>query len=193
MHTFTHIAAFVFILFSLSFLVSAIPTAPRTLGAIYPPAGEDAISAILIKLCLRDLEVKIKALLGCGTLPELKLAIKVLIGLFQPCADELLKVDANVTISAKAKASIVTCVCSIITLLVKVCAEVSVKFGIVVVVDLFAELDVCLKALLVNLNICIAGVLVLIVKTLAQATVGLLFNIHFELCSAVLGLKGIAL
>ncbi|KAG8698635.1 hypothetical protein FRC09_007122 [Ceratobasidium sp. 395] len=187
MHTFTHIAAFVFILFSLSFLVSAIPTAPRTLGAIYPPAGEDAISAILIKLCLRDLEVKIKALLGCGTLPELKLAIKVLIGLFQPCADELLKVDANVTISAKAKASIVTC------LLVKVCAEVSVKFGIVVVVDLFAELDVCLKALLVNLNICIAGVLVLIVKTLAQATVGLLFNIHFELCSAVLGLKGIAL
>ncbi|KAG8778472.1 hypothetical protein FRC12_024976 [Ceratobasidium sp. 428] len=188
MHTFTRIAAFAFILFSLSFLVSAIPTAPRhTLGAIYLPTGGDAVSAIFIKLCV-NLEAKIKALYGCGTLVELEAALNVLLTLFGGCADELLKVDVDVVVSAEAKASIVACVCSIITLLVKVCAEVSVKFGIIAVVGLYAKLDLCLKVLLVNLNICIGGILALIVKSLTGATIGLLAKVHLKLCLSVLGL-----
>ncbi|KAG8679490.1 hypothetical protein FRC08_016952, partial [Ceratobasidium sp. 394] len=137
MHAFSRIAAFVFVLLSLSFLVSALPAAPRTLGSVCGVTGTDAVSAIIAKLAA-EVEVKINALLGCGTKAELSAAIDVLVGLFKGCAEDLLKVGAGISITVEAKASIVACICSIITLLAKVCAQVSVKFGILVVLTLFA-------------------------------------------------------
>ena len=41
---------------------------------------------------------------------------------------------------------------------------VSAKFGIVVVLALFAKIDLCLQLLLVNLGVCIDGVVVLVAK-----------------------------
>lgn len=48
--------------------------------------------------------------------------------------------------------------------------QVAAKLGIWVVIGLFVKIDVCLKLLLVNLNICIGGILVLIVKGYARFT-----------------------
>ncbi|KAG8694793.1 hypothetical protein FRC08_008253, partial [Ceratobasidium sp. 394] len=70
---------------------------------------------------------------------------------------------------------------------------VSVKFGILVVLTLFAKIDICLKLLLVNLNICIGGILTLIAEALASATVGVLGQIHLSACLSVLGLGGLSL
>ncbi|QRV72101.1 hypothetical protein RhiJN_00115 [Ceratobasidium sp. AG-Ba] len=192
MLTFTRLAGFAFVLLSLSFLVSAVPVATRTYASICAPTGNDAVSLLFLKL-QADIEAKIHALLACGTKAELQVAVGVLVALFKGCSDELLKIGAGVTIDVEAQASIVACVCSIITLLVQVCAQVSVKLGIWVVIGLFAKIDICLKLLLVNLNICIGGILVLIVKGLSGVTLGLLAQIHLGGCLGLFNMTGLSL
>ncbi|KAG8694645.1 hypothetical protein FRC08_008344 [Ceratobasidium sp. 394] len=187
MHALARVAAFVFVLLSLSFLVSALPSSPRTLGAISGVTGTDPVSLVFAKLVI-DLEVKIKALLACATIVELDVAIKALIVALKGCSDELHKIGAGVAVDVEAKASIVLCICSIIKLIAEVCVHITVKFGLVAIVSLLAEIDLCLKVLLFNLNICIDGICVLIVKALASVTVELLVKAHLKLCLGVLGL-----
>ncbi|KAG9084108.1 hypothetical protein FRC06_004205, partial [Ceratobasidium sp. 370] len=154
MHAFTRVAAFIFFLLSLSFLVSALPSSPRTPDAISGVIGTDPVSITLAKFVV-EIGAKVNAL---------PIAIDVLVEVINGCANELLKVSAGVEVTVEAKASIVACICSIITLIAKVCAVVSVKFGLFVVLGRLAKIDVCVKLLLVNLNICIAGILSLILK-----------------------------
>jgi hypothetical protein len=52
---------------------------------------------------------------GCATLVELEAAVHVLVGLFQTCADELLKVGAGVAVDVEAQVSIVAGVAAIIS------------------------------------------------------------------------------
>ncbi|KAF8600700.1 hypothetical protein BDV93DRAFT_510724 [Ceratobasidium sp. AG-I] len=184
MSAFTRIAVFAALMLSLSYLVSAIPTPAIT--------GTDAVSLVCAKLFL-ELEVKIKALLGCGTVTELTVIINALVALFQGCADELLKLGAGAVVSVEAQASIVACFAATITLLVKVCAAVSVKFGLTIVLVLFAKLDVVLQLCLVNLNTCIGGILVLIAKAIASATFGVMAQVHLKLCLSLFGITGLGL
>ncbi|KAH7332944.1 hypothetical protein B0J17DRAFT_721746 [Rhizoctonia solani] len=130
-----------------------------------------------------NVEAKIKVLLACVTMTDLKFAIKALVTVLQTCADNLLKIDAGVVVDVDAKASIVTCISAIIILLVKVCLQLSVRFGITVVAALFADIDVCLQSVLVNLNICVDGILVLIAKALVLVTL--------HVCAEVLGKLGL--
>ncbi|KAG9096656.1 hypothetical protein FS749_008040 [Ceratobasidium sp. UAMH 11750] len=187
MHTLARVAAFVFVLLSLSFLVSALPSSPRTLGAISSVTGTDPVSLVFAKICF-DLEAKIKALLACTTIVELDGAFKAVIVVLTGCSDELFKIGAGVTVDLEAKASIVLCICSIIKLIAEVLVQITVKFGLVAIVTLIAKIDLCLKVLLFNLNICIDGILVLIFKALASVTVSLLVKLQLNLCLGVLGL-----
>ncbi|KAF8597371.1 hypothetical protein BDV93DRAFT_562408, partial [Ceratobasidium sp. AG-I] len=123
----------------------------------------------------------------------LAVAVEVLVALFKGCADELLKIGAGVVVSTEAHASIVACFVATITLLVKVCAAVSIKFGLAAVIVLFAKIDVVLRLCLINLNICVGGILVLIAKAIASATVGVMAQVHLKLCLSVLGLTGVSL
>jgi hypothetical protein len=52
---------------------------------------------------------------ACKSLVELTVAVDVLVVLFKGCADELLKVGTGVAVSVEAKAEIVACAASIIT------------------------------------------------------------------------------
>lgn len=52
---------------------------------------------------------------ACTTLADLEAHVKILVAVFQGCADELLKVGANVAVDVEAKASIVACIAAIIT------------------------------------------------------------------------------
>ncbi|KAG8727171.1 hypothetical protein FRC10_006398, partial [Ceratobasidium sp. 414] len=158
MHSFTRVATFIFLLLSLSFLASTFPIAPRTTTS------------------------------KSKSMRSLSVAIDALVALFKLCAHDLLKVGAAVSITADAKANTVACICSIITLLAIACAQVSAKSGIVVVLSLFAKIDLCLKFLLANLNICVGGILALIAKTIASAAVGVLGQIHLSACLSVLSL-----
>ncbi|KAG8736998.1 hypothetical protein FRC10_008659 [Ceratobasidium sp. 414] len=187
MHALTRVAAFVFVLLSLSFLVSALPASPRTLVVIRGVTATDPISLVLAKFVV-DLEPKIKALSTCITIAELRAAINILIVLFKGCSDDLLKIGAGVFITVEAKTSIVVCICSIIKLLAQICLQVTVKFGILATLPLLAEIDLCLSVLLINLNVCIGGILVLIAQALDSVTAGVLVNICFTLCLGLLSL-----
>ncbi|KAG8791262.1 hypothetical protein FRC12_009743, partial [Ceratobasidium sp. 428] len=114
MHAFTRVAAFVFVLLSLSFLVSALPALPRTFGSTCAPNGTDPVSVIIGKLAV-EIEVKINALLGCGTKAELIVAIDALIACIKVYMADLVKVGAGIVITVEAKASIVASVVSIIS------------------------------------------------------------------------------
>ncbi|KAG9123625.1 hypothetical protein FRC07_014480 [Ceratobasidium sp. 392] len=190
MHAVTRIVAFVFVLLSLSFLVSALPAAPRTLGTICVPTGTDAVSVVVAKLAA-EIEVKINALLGCGTKSELFVAVDALVALFKGCADELLKVGAGVSLTVEAKASIIASICEMISLLAKVCVQIHAKFGVSAIIGLLAKIDLGLKPVLVNLNVCIGGVLTLIAKSLASTTVGILSQVQLYSSLSVLGLGGL--
>ncbi|KAF8595009.1 hypothetical protein BDV93DRAFT_564829 [Ceratobasidium sp. AG-I] len=168
MSTFTRIAVFAALMLSLSYLVSALPAS----------VVDGQVPATIV---------------GCGTMAELTTAADILVGVFKGCAEELIKSSASVSVSVEAQASIVACFASIIALLVKVCAAVSVKFGPTAVLVVFAKIDVAVRLCLFNLNICVNGILVLIAKAIPSATVGVMPQFHLKLCLNVLGLVGVSL
>ncbi|KAH7332926.1 hypothetical protein B0J17DRAFT_721704 [Rhizoctonia solani] len=187
MPSFVQFAGLAAVVLSLGYFASA---APASLGLFAPVnlscTGEDPISLVIVKL-LVDLEAKINALSACGSIAELNVAVDVLVALFKGCADDLLKIGTDVAVTVEAQASIVACIAGIITLLVRACIAVTLKFGLSVVIAIFAKIDIALQLLLVNLNICIGGILVLIAKAIASVTVGLLAQVQLKLCLGVLG------
>ncbi|CAE7152945.1 unnamed protein product [Rhizoctonia solani] len=188
MPSFVQFAGLAAVVLSLGYFATA---APVTLGLFAPVKlsciGTDEVSLLLAKLIL-GLDAKINALTSCGSLAELNVAVDVLVALFKGCADDLLRIGAGVVVTVEAQASIVACIAGIITLLVRACIAVTLKFGLVAVVTIFAKIDVALQLLLVNLNICIGGIIALIAKAIASVTVGLLAQVQLKLCLGVLGL-----
>ncbi|KEP51796.1 putative transmembrane protein [Rhizoctonia solani 123E] len=183
MSSFVRFAGFAAVILSLGLFATALPLLNANIVAC---VGVDAVCISLKKLVL-DLavEAKIKALLACVTIAELEIAVKALVAVFQGCADELLDIGADVVVEADAKLSIIACVASIITLLVQVLVQVCLKFGIAATVTLCAQIDVVVRLLLVNLNICIDGIVTLIVKALATVIVTLCAQVKLDLCVAL--------
>lgn len=184
MSSFTRFAGVAVVLLSLGFLVTALPATRASIPAI---TGTDAVSVVCAELFVK-LEACINALSACKTYAELEAAVNALIVLLKGCTNDLITVGADVVVEAEAKTNIVTCVVAAITLLLQVCLQISVKFGITVVAVLLAKIDVCLKELLVALNICIEGIVIVIVKALGSVAIGLLVKLNLNLCLGVLGI-----
>jgi hypothetical protein len=114
---------------------------------------------------------------------DLAAKVEVLVADVTACAKAILAIGANIEIDAAVKADIAVKVAAIIAVslapsipsiffsltvlfqvIVKACLSVSVKFGIFVVLALLAKIDICLQLLLINLGICIDGIVVLVAK-----------------------------
>ncbi|CAE6451159.1 unnamed protein product [Rhizoctonia solani] len=185
MSSFLRFAGAAAIVLSLGLFASALPLLSVN-AKIQAVVGVDAVCAVFHKLVVDlAIEAKIKALLACATIAELEVAVKALVAVLKICADDLLKVGAGVVVAADAKLSIIACVCSIITLLVQVLVQVCLKFGVAATASLCAQIDVCLRLLLVNLGICITGIVELIVKALATVIVTLCAQVKLDLCVAL--------
>ncbi|CUA77104.1 hypothetical protein RSOLAG22IIIB_12553 [Rhizoctonia solani] len=185
MSSFLRFAGAAAVVLSLGLFATALPVIvvnAKVVGVVGVDAVCAALTKLVVDLCI---EAKIKALLTCGTLAELEVAVKALIAVCQICADDLIKIGANVSVTADAQLSIIACVCSIITLLVQVLVQVCLKFGIAATVTLCAQIDVVVRLLLVNLNICIDGIVGLIVKALATVIVTLCAQVKLDLCVAL--------
>ncbi|KAH7332943.1 hypothetical protein B0J17DRAFT_140446 [Rhizoctonia solani] len=185
MSSFVRFAGLAAIVLSLGLFASAAPLLVN--NKIHAVVGVDAVCAVFTKLIV-DLciEAKIKALLGCATMSELEVACKALVATFQICADDLLKIGAGASVNAEAKLSIIACVVSLVTLLVQVLVQVCLKFGIAATASLCAQIDVVLRLCLENLNICIHGIMILIVKDLAAVIVTLCAQVKLDLCATLL-------
>ncbi|CAE6485775.1 unnamed protein product [Rhizoctonia solani] len=158
MISFVRFAGVVAVLFSLGLVVSAIPIDRIHITAA---TGTDVVSRLCAKLVLEDkLEAKLKALLSCTNVGDLKIQIAVVAVLFQNCADQLLTIGAGVQLDTNATHSLVACLISIITLTVQVFATLTLKFGIFVC----AGIDDALRLFLVNIGICVDGLIGLVAK-----------------------------
>ncbi|KAF8710557.1 hypothetical protein RHS03_01692, partial [Rhizoctonia solani] len=183
MSSFIRFAGATALVLSLGLFVSALPLVYANLKVA---VGTDAVSCSFKKMIIDlALDAKIKALLVCGSIEELEVAVVALVTLFKGCTDDLVKLGAGVVIDANAKLSLVACVASIITLLVQVLVQVCLKFGIAATVHICAQIDVAIRALLVALNICVDGILVLVVQALATVIVTLCAQVKLDLCLAL--------
>ncbi|KAG8684304.1 hypothetical protein FRC11_012293 [Ceratobasidium sp. 423] len=192
MSSFLRIAGATALFVSLGLFARAAPLGLFVPAEINALVSTDAISCALNKLIVdAQIVAKIQACLNVESLVDLKVAVGVCVDLIKACADELLKIGAGVNVDVAAKADIVACVAAIITLLVRVCLQLTLKFGVAAVATIFADIDVCLKLLLVNLNICIDGVITLIVNAIVSVTVGLLGQVSLPLCASLLASVGV--
>ncbi|CAE6452409.1 unnamed protein product [Rhizoctonia solani] len=182
MISFIRFAGAVVVLVSLGLMVNAIPIERIHLTAA---TGADLVSRLCAKLILEDkLEAKLKALLLCKNIEDLRIQIAVVVALLRGCADQLSKIGAGIVVDADANASLVTCIISIITLVVQVFATLSLKFG----TSVCAEIDEVLRFFLATLGTCMNGVIGRVAKTLAEGTVGVMGQIQLKLCLRILGL-----
>ncbi|CAE6448218.1 unnamed protein product [Rhizoctonia solani] len=190
MSSFFRYAGAAALILSFGLFVQALPVLADV--KIPVPSGTDVVSKALSNLVVDGkLEAKLKALCAIKTLVELKACLAIIVALLKGCADELSKIGAGIIVDVEAQASIVACVYAIITLLVKVCLQISVKFSITAVAALFAEIDVCVRLLLVNLDICVVGILALIVKACVSITLPILDSLKFDACVALLASVGL--
>ncbi|KAF8695631.1 hypothetical protein RHS03_07987, partial [Rhizoctonia solani] len=180
MSTFYRFLCFAVVLVSFSLLVSALPS-PRTDNA-WLIASNDPLCT-----CINEFMAKAKACIdviaGCRDPITLKANIAVFVALCNAHAAQLLTIGAAVKVTAESQASIVACYAAMITLLIQTCINLTVKLGVAVVVTACVGLDAAIVLVLKNLDICIKGVVVLIVNTCKNAVVGGFPQLNFNLCA----------
>ncbi|KAG8729768.1 hypothetical protein FRC11_008047 [Ceratobasidium sp. 423] len=188
MIAFSRIAAFVLFVFSLGLLTCAAPTSAKTQD-LSVRGGDVAVMANAFV----DLEAKVKHYLDiCVDLnAEVDVRAKIIEPLIvdiKACTDIIVKVGADIKVDAKVKADIVARIAAIVTLCAKILISLSAKLSVSVIASICAQLDVCLQALLVALNVCIQGVAGLSLKAIVDLTVLVFVKVKLALCADVLGL-----
>ncbi|CUA73119.1 hypothetical protein RSOLAG22IIIB_10550 [Rhizoctonia solani] len=113
---------------------------------------------------------------------EIVVLIKALIAV---CVN--VKLDLSVDVKTQIAVKIVAFIC----LVVKALAAVCVKLGVDVCIALIAKIDVCLQLLLITLNVCIDGLLAIIISLCLKLDVSVLAAL--KLCNLELVVKVCAL
>ncbi|KAB5588207.1 Transmembrane protein [Ceratobasidium theobromae] len=194
MHAFSRITGFLFFVLSLSVFVSALPAyshdsynnAPAP-GSYGQPSKSDVVVGAIAKLDV-DVRAAVAALVECKAVADVKGHVDVIVKHVHTCADALVGVGAKIDVEATVKTDITAKIAALIILIVKACVDVSVRLGLKAVVGIFAQLDVCIKLLLVSLAGCIEGSVGLVAKIVAASCVDLLAQLKFDLCLKVLAL-----
>ncbi|QRV87127.1 hypothetical protein RhiJN_15145 [Ceratobasidium sp. AG-Ba] len=194
MHAFTRLTSFVLFILSLNFLVCALPT-PANSGSkdlAIRNVQADALVAACVQL-KADVTVHAAVLAKVETLVDAKAAVAVIVKDLNLAAKVFMDLGAGIELDDKVKVEVVACIAAVVSVIVQACLSLSLKLGLAVCLVIFAQLDVALRLLLVKLDICVNGILALIVKALVQVDVEALIKIKLHLCASVLGLLKISL
>ncbi|KDN35469.1 hypothetical protein RSAG8_11552, partial [Rhizoctonia solani AG-8 WAC10335] len=136
------------------------------------------IGDLKVKITTRvDALVDIKA----DALVEAQAEISALVADIELCSNAIASLK-NLNVDAKLKASIAAHVLVIVRAILKICASLTAKFGIQVFLELFAQLDLCLKVLLRALDACMDGFLVVLGKLLVEADLKALVEAKLIVC-----------
>ncbi|KAH7326935.1 hypothetical protein B0J17DRAFT_222944 [Rhizoctonia solani] len=186
MIAFTRLTSILLFVLSLGFLVSALPTTVDSKALATRHASHDLVGLIA------DLQPKVddhvKAIVAVEAVVDLAAKVDVLVTDITACAKAVVAIGANIEIDASVKADIAVKVAAMITVIVNACVSLVAKFGIMVVVGLLAKIDFCLQLLLVNLGVCVEGIIPLVAKIVAKLGVSVFAQVHLGLCVNVLGL-----
>ncbi|CCO36571.1 hypothetical protein BN14_10711 [Rhizoctonia solani AG-1 IB] len=176
-------------LLSLGLFARAAPTlfAPIQINLL---ACANPIADHMNKLLESGIVVKLQACLNADSLVQAKADIEICLDLIKACCAELAKIGA-VNIEGKAQAEIVACVAALITLFVKVCLQLTIKFGASAVAAIIVEIDLALKLLLSTLGVCVNGIVALVLKALVSFTVDLMPELNLNLCASILAKVGV--
>ncbi|CAE6434951.1 unnamed protein product [Rhizoctonia solani] len=185
MLAFTRLTSILLFVLSLGFLVSALPTAVDN-KALAARHGSDLVD-LMVGLQAK-VDVHVKAIVAVNTIVDVTAKVALLIADVNACAAAVLALGANIEIDASVKADIAVKVAAIITVIVNLCVSLVAKFGILVVVGLCAQIDVCVKLLIANLGVCVDGIIVLIANIVVKLGVSVLASVNLNLCISVLGL-----
>ncbi|CAE6352044.1 unnamed protein product [Rhizoctonia solani] len=190
MFAFTRIATVLLFVISLGLIVSALPTvAPNANGLVvrHDPSG---LTTLVVNL-QAEVDVCVKTIAGLTVSADVSAQIDILIGKINTCAAAILALGANIDVDASVQADIAAKVGAVISVIVQLGLSLKAKFGTLVMLGLFAKIDVCLQLLLTNLGVCVNGITSLVVKAVANIGVNVFANIHLGLCAQVLGLISI--
>ncbi|QRV84199.1 hypothetical protein RhiJN_12215 [Ceratobasidium sp. AG-Ba] len=186
------LTSFVFFLLSLNFLACALPTsAPSNFKEL---AARDEGGETVLKMITSlhtTLNADIKVLTECSTVAQVKAQVDVIVGHVIVVAKAVEDLGAHKYASAEIKAKIAAEAFACISLMVQACLNLSVKFGLVVLLAIFVKLDVCTHLLLVNLGSCIDGITEIVAKLVVGTCAEALVKLHFTLCTNVLVVVGI--
>ncbi|CAE7204680.1 unnamed protein product [Rhizoctonia solani] len=191
MLAFTRLTSILLFVLSLGFLVSALPAAVDTKALAARHSSNDLVG-LLVDLQAK-IDVHVKAIVAVDAVVDLAAKIDVLVADVTACAKAIVAIGVNIDIDAAVKADIAVKVAAIISVIVKLCVDLVAKFGILVVVGLLAKIDLCLQLLIVNLGVCVEGVIVLIAQIVVKLGVSVFASVHLGLCINVLGLIGLHL
>ncbi|CAE6399614.1 unnamed protein product [Rhizoctonia solani] len=180
MLAFSRITSILLFVLSLSFLTCAAP-APKAndLAIREGVRGDDGL---LVAGCI-DLLTKTNThadLISKTDDPvEAKAAVALVVNDLKVYADLVSKVKglkANLDVQAEIAAHLLV----IVKAVIKICASLIAKFGLNVALELIATVQVALKLVIDNLNICITGFLDVFVKIVAEADVKALADVHLN-------------
>ncbi|KDN35360.1 hypothetical protein RSAG8_11634, partial [Rhizoctonia solani AG-8 WAC10335] len=108
----------------------------------------------VVPIC-KELEVAATVEVATGHIDKIVDLIKALIAV---C------VNVKLDLSADVKTEIAVKIVALICLIAKALAAVSVKLGVAVCLHLFAKIDVCLHLLMITLNVCVGGLVPIIIS-----------------------------
>ncbi|KAF8604477.1 hypothetical protein BDV93DRAFT_606138 [Ceratobasidium sp. AG-I] len=155
--------------------------------------GSQAGNQVDVLALLADLKAHVEPaatlLAAADNVESAKIQVNVMVVAIKSCVSTLTGKTALVEQDVKVK--IAQLVFEIFLSIVSACSAVSVKLGVSVCLSLWASIDIALHLLLLTLNVCIGGLLQLIVALFASVDVSVLAQVkvlHLDLCVAILQL-----
>ncbi|CAE6535572.1 unnamed protein product [Rhizoctonia solani] len=188
MIAFTRLTTFLLFVLSLGFLACAAPTSDNTQALAVRSGDCNALVDALV-----DLEVKLKAHLDVCVNADVLADVNVnlvakVVADVDVCTKAVLAIGAIADVDAKIKLDIIAHIAVIVKLVAQILIKISAKLSVSVMAKICAQIDLCLKALLVALNVCIDGVVGLALKAIVDLTVVVFIKVKLVLCADILGL-----
>ncbi|QRW10514.1 hypothetical protein RhiLY_09513 [Ceratobasidium sp. AG-Ba] len=194
MLSFTRLASFLLFVLSLSFLACAAPT-PRISELAVRDYGygddsgsspSDNVAAILIGL-KADVDATCNKIVDITVFTEIQSEAAVLVAHVHHAAELILALGEN-KVDANIQAKIAVQVYAILKVIIRTFAKVSARFGITAVLAIWAQIDACIHLLLVNCDICVHGIVAVVLKLCVDVDVKMYVHAYLGQCAALLAL-----
>ncbi|CAE6458425.1 unnamed protein product [Rhizoctonia solani] len=192
MLAFSRLTSFILFVLSLSLFTYALP-APGASGALSTRDAKcDQLVDIVVGLKTK-VDTCISAALKAEVVADVTAQLNLVVGHVESCAHAVVAIGPVTDIDDIVKADVAAKVAAIIAVILKACLRLSIKFGLQVLLDLFAKIDVVLKLLLVNLGACVDGIVILVSKIAVATCAHILAKLNFKLCLNTLALVNVGI
>ncbi|EJD40325.1 hypothetical protein AURDEDRAFT_127799 [Auricularia subglabra TFB-10046 SS5] len=155
----SRLASLFFAFFAFGLFAYASPVASKDVAVARAAGTLDAILNIFLDLQAK-INVHIAALAKLSVNADISVVVAAIIVEIKACITALVSVGAVVDLSDKDKITVIANVCA--QILISIFASVTVYAKILVNITAVVSLDLALQGLLVQLNLCISGILVII-------------------------------